>query len=61
MKVITKAWFASKYIISFRLNPAEIAFLAEYVAVMKPVTLALTVLQSGSNIHMGCLLPTVFH
>ncbi|XDV53656.1 hypothetical protein PO909_022103 [Leuciscus waleckii] len=42
------------------LNPTEIAFLSEYVAVMKPVTSALTVLQSESNTHMGCLLLTVF-
>ncbi|GAA6085506.1 E3 SUMO-protein ligase ZBED1-like, partial [Tachysurus ichikawai] len=42
------------------LNPAEIAFLAEYVAVMKPVTSALTILQSENNTHMGCMLPTVF-
>ncbi|XP_060742575.1 uncharacterized protein LOC132856807 isoform X2 [Tachysurus vachellii] len=42
------------------LNPAEIAFLAEYVAVMKPVTSALNVLQSENNTHMGCMLPTVF-
>ncbi|GAA6106507.1 uncharacterized protein LOC117594121 isoform X1 [Tachysurus ichikawai] len=27
---------------------------------MKPVTSALTVLQSENNTHMGCMLPTVF-
>ncbi|GAA6065117.1 uncharacterized protein LOC120484120, partial [Tachysurus ichikawai] len=42
------------------LNPAEIAFLAEYVAVMKLVTSALTILQSENNTHMGRMLPTVF-
>lgn len=44
---------------SFRLNPAEMAFLAEYVAVMKPVAIALNILQGESSVHMGFLLPTL--
>ncbi|XP_024139972.1 uncharacterized protein LOC112153794 [Oryzias melastigma] len=41
------------------LNPAEMAFLAEYVAVMKPVAIALNILQGESSVHMGFLLPTL--
>uniref|UniRef100_A0A3Q3AB51 Uncharacterized LOC108248749 n=1 Tax=Kryptolebias marmoratus TaxID=37003 RepID=A0A3Q3AB51_KRYMA len=41
------------------LNPAEMGFLAEYVAVMKPVAMALNILQGESSVHMGFLLPTL--
>ena len=33
--------------------------MAEYAAVMKPVTLALNILQGESSVHMGFLLPTI--
>ncbi|XP_077392982.1 uncharacterized protein LOC144030492 isoform X2 [Festucalex cinctus] len=35
-------------------------FLAEYTAVMKPVVLALNLLQDQSSVHMGFLLPTLY-
>ncbi|KAL6459920.1 hypothetical protein MHYP_G00316790 [Metynnis hypsauchen] len=41
------------------LNPAEMGFLAEYTAVMKPVAMALDILQGESSVHMGFLLPTL--
>ncbi|GAA6100450.1 uncharacterized protein LOC114653149 [Tachysurus ichikawai] len=41
-------------------NPAEMGFLAEYAAVMKPVAMALNILQGGSSVHMGLLLPTLY-
>lgn len=45
---------------SYRLSPAEIAFLTQYCTVMKPVTKALNILQSETNTHMGWLLPVIF-
>lgn len=41
----------------FRLNAAEMEFLAEYTAVMKPVAMALYILQGKSSVHM---LPTLY-
>ncbi|XP_034534155.1 uncharacterized protein LOC117808543 [Notolabrus celidotus] len=41
------------------LNPAEMGYLAEYAAVMKPVAMALNILQGESSVHMGFLLPTL--
>lgn len=35
-------------------------FLAEYTAVMKPVAMALNILQGKSSVHMGFLLPTPY-
>ncbi|GAA6095125.1 uncharacterized protein LOC125145657 [Tachysurus ichikawai] len=40
-------------------NPAELAFLAEYAAVMSPVTQATNILQAEANAMMGWLLPTI--
>lgn len=45
--------------IFYRLNTAEMAFLTEYAAVMKPVAMALNVLQGETSVHMGFLLPTL--
>ncbi|XP_060798037.1 uncharacterized protein LOC132900019 [Neoarius graeffei] len=39
-------------------SPAELEFLAEYAAVMSPVSNALNILQ-GEAIHMGWLVPTI--
>lgn len=36
------------------------AFLTEYAAVMKPVAMALNILQGQSSVHMGFLLPTLY-
>lgn len=44
----------------FRFNPAELGFLAEYTAVMKPIAMALNILQGESSVHMGFLLPTLY-
>ncbi|XP_052463040.1 uncharacterized protein LOC128020264 [Carassius gibelio] len=41
-------------------NPAEMGFLVEYAAVMKPVAMALNILQGESSAHMGLLLPTLY-
>ncbi|XP_058628329.1 uncharacterized protein LOC131538472 [Onychostoma macrolepis] len=41
------------------LNTAELGFLAEYSIVMKPVAMALNLLQGESSVHMGFLLPTL--
>ncbi|KAK6293774.1 hypothetical protein J4Q44_G00361000 [Coregonus suidteri] len=41
-------------------NPAENWFLVEYAAVMKPVAMALNILQGESSVHMGLLLPTLY-
>nr|XP_055038578.1 uncharacterized protein LOC129426347 [Misgurnus anguillicaudatus] len=41
------------------LNTAELGFLAEYATVMKPVAMALNLLQGESSVHMGFLLPTL--
>ncbi|XP_039596514.1 uncharacterized protein LOC120518029 [Polypterus senegalus] len=41
-------------------NPAELGFLAEYTAVMKPIAMALNILQGESSVHMGFLLPTLY-
>ncbi|KAL7827626.1 hypothetical protein SRHO_G00333440 [Serrasalmus rhombeus] len=35
------------------LKPAEMKFLAGYTAVMKPVAMALDILQGESSVHMG--------
>ncbi|RXN38378.1 zinc finger BED domain-containing 1-like protein [Labeo rohita] len=43
-----------------RLNTAELGFLAEYATVMKPVAMALNLLQGESSVHMGFLLPTLY-
>ncbi|XP_075941705.1 uncharacterized protein LOC142944090 isoform X1 [Anarhichas minor] len=40
-------------------NPAELAFLTEYAAVMSPVAQATNILQAEANAHMGWLLPTI--
>ncbi|KAK3552961.1 hypothetical protein QTP86_029633 [Hemibagrus guttatus] len=40
-------------------NPAEIAFLTEYAAVMSPISQATNILQAETNVHMGWLLPTI--
>ncbi|KAM8721904.1 uncharacterized protein AB9X84_004672 isoform 2-T3 [Acanthopagrus schlegelii] len=40
-------------------NPAELAFLAEYNAVMSPVAQATNILQAEENVQMGWLLPTI--
>ena len=42
-----------------RFSDAEVAFLNEYVSVMKPVAQALNILQSDSKMYMGYLLPTL--
>ncbi|XP_078018501.1 uncharacterized protein LOC144458804 [Epinephelus lanceolatus] len=41
-------------------SPAEMGFLVEYAAVMKPVVMALNILQGESSVHMGLLLPTLY-
>lgn len=46
--------------IFYRFNPAEMGFLVEYAAVMKPVAMALNILQGESSVHMGLLLPTLY-
>lgn len=35
-------------------------FLVAYTAVMKPVAMALNILQGESSVHMGFLLPTLY-
>ncbi|KAB5562398.1 hypothetical protein PHYPO_G00017370 [Pangasianodon hypophthalmus] len=42
------------------LNPAEVSYLSEYCIVMKPVSMALNILQSETNTQMGWLLPTIY-
>ena len=42
-----------------RFTQVEIAFIAEYVKVMKPVAQALNILQGQKNIYLGFVLPTV--
>lgn len=42
-----------------RFNPAELAFLSEYAAVMSPVAQATNILQAETNAQMGWLLPTI--
>jgi len=42
-----------------RFTDADLAFLTEYVAVMKPVAQALNILQSESKMFMAYLLPTI--
>ncbi|MEQ2190235.1 hypothetical protein GOODEAATRI_033711 [Goodea atripinnis] len=39
---------------------AEMGFLAEYVAVMKPVAMTFNILQGASSVHMRYLLPTLY-
>ncbi|XP_041833130.1 uncharacterized protein LOC121634520 [Melanotaenia boesemani] len=41
-------------------NPAEFGFLAGYTAVMKPVAMAINILQGETSVHMGFLLPTLY-
>ncbi|XP_046726904.1 uncharacterized protein LOC124399778 [Silurus meridionalis] len=41
-------------------NQAEMGFLVEYAAVIKPVAMALNILQGESFVHMGLLLPTLY-
>lgn len=45
---------------SYRLSPAEIAFLSKYCTVMKSVAKALNILQSELSTHMGWLLLVIF-
>ncbi len=45
---------------SYRLSPAEIAFLSKYCTVMKLVVKALNILQAEPSTHMGWLLPVIF-
>lgn len=42
-----------------RFNPAELAFLTEYAAVMSPLAKATNILQAETNAQMGWLLPTI--
>ncbi|KAI4890645.1 hypothetical protein NFI96_032742, partial [Prochilodus magdalenae] len=42
-----------------RFNPAELAFLSEFAAVMTPLAQATNILQAETNVHMGWLLPTI--
>lgn len=51
---------AISHFIFYRFNPAEMGFLVEYAAVMKPVAMALNILQGESSVHMGLLLPTLY-
>lgn len=46
------------FVFYYRFNPAELAFLAEYNAVMSPVAQATNILQAEENVQMGWLLPT---
>ncbi len=43
-----------------RLNPADVSYLSEYCIVMKPVSMALNILQSETNTQMGWLIPTIY-
>lgn len=45
---------------SYRLSPAEIAFLTDYCTVMKPVVKTLNSLQSETKTHLGSLLLVIF-
>lgn len=49
----------SKYIV-LEIAEFEMGFLVEYTAVMKPVAMALNILQGESSVHMGFLLPTLY-
>jgi len=42
-----------------RSTNTEVAFLEEYVRVMKPIANALNILQSETKMYMGYLLPTI--
>ena len=46
-------------IICFRLKPAEIRFLREYVDVVQPFAKALDILQAEKKAYMGYLVPTL--
>ncbi|XP_013883110.1 uncharacterized protein LOC106531738 [Austrofundulus limnaeus] len=41
------------------LNPAELAFLTEFVATMSPISKALNIMQTEADVHMGWLMPTI--
>ncbi|XP_019218957.2 uncharacterized protein LOC109203673 isoform X2 [Oreochromis niloticus] len=59
-KRLSRSAFAKCHYTFFRFNPAEMGFLVEYTAVMKPVAMALNILQGESSVHMGFLLPTLY-
>lgn len=42
------------------MSPAEFVFLSEYCAMMKPVVMALNILQAEANMHMGTLPSVIF-
>lgn len=46
-------------VVSYRLSPAEVAFLREYCTTMKPLVKASNILQSESTSFMGRLLPVI--
>ena len=46
-------------IICFRLKPAEIRFLREYVDVVQPLAKVLDILQAEKKAYMGYLVPTL--
>lgn len=39
--------------------PAELQFLKDYCAVVKPVSTAIDILQGDKNCYLGCVLPTI--
>ena len=46
-------------VVSYRLSPAEVAFLREYGTTMKPLVKASNILQSEFTSFMGWLLPVI--
>lgn len=46
-------------VVSYRLSPAELAFLREYCTTMKPLVKASNILQSECTSFMGWLLPVI--
>ena len=42
-----------------KFTAADVAFLQDYVAIMKPVAQALNILQAEDKMYMACLLPTI--